>query len=211
MRRFFRGAGVPCALAGLLLMVATMRSVAQNDAALTFPIHPAPADCQVAPRPVEDLIPILTTSNAETTTEVASAKEETIPLGYPAGRHQAIEVTATLTEIIACLNAGDVLRALALFTDDGLHRFLGPWAAEGAWTEADVRQFATTAVPLAEDEQQTLLGVANVARLNDGRLTAFAIIADPFETSGQPQALFLYFSYQDGRWRIDDFSELSKF
>src|SRR5262245_15245928 len=122
MRRIFRGAGVPCALAALLLMVVTMRSVAQTDAALTFPVHPAPADCQVTPRPVEDLIPILTTSGVQTTTDAAPPSEETIPLGYPAGRDQAIEVTATITEIVACLNAGDVLRASALFTDDGLRR-----------------------------------------------------------------------------------------
>jgi hypothetical protein len=208
MRRFIRSAGIPCALATFLLIGATARVVARSDASLTFPIHPEPAACQVAPRPVEDLIPILTTES-EATSDAATPDEATIPLGYPAGRERALEVTATLTEIMACLNAGDFLRAMALFTDDGLRRFMGPWAAEGPWTEADVRQFATTAVPLAADEQQTLLGVANVARLDDGRLTAFALIDDPFEASGQPQALFLYFAYQDSRWRIDDFSELS--
>jgi hypothetical protein len=209
MKRYFRDTAIVCLLGALLLTAGPTRAGAETDTGSTFPVQPIPADCQVAARPIDDLIEILTGGNAGVSL-AETPDEETLPLGYPAGIERAGEVTATIIEIVACLNAGDIPRATALFTDDGLRRFMGPWTAEGTWTEAEVREMVAMTGPLAEDEWQTLLGVANVSTLTDGRLTALAMIDDPFEVSGQPQALFLYFARQDGRWLIDDFSELSK-
>jgi hypothetical protein len=203
-----RGSGLVLGLATLAALVAP--AVAQEQIGLAFPVTPEPAECRVAARPVDDLITILT-AGGEASTVAETPAETTIPLGYPAGAERAAEVSATVREAVACINAGDFLRTTALLTDDGVRRFFGPWAAEEPWTEADVRQAFAATAPLPAEERQTILGIANVSRLTDGRLTAIALIADPYAAGGQPQALFVYFAYEDGRWLIDEFAELSRF
>ena len=110
--------------------------------AAAFPITPDPADCQVAPRSADELLalwygpdgsPVATAA----TPPAEAATEVTVPLGPRADEASAAAVAATVGEVFACFEAGDTLRAFALFTDDLARRF-GP---EPGTTREEAEEF----------------------------------------------------------------------
>ena len=110
-----------------------------------FPITPDLADCRIEPRSIDDLVaplvrrrrPRLATPPAE-----ATATEVTIPVGSPADEATVAGVVATIREVIACQEAGDLRRTTALVTDDLARSRVR--SAPGS-TEEEVRRFLAQA------------------------------------------------------------------
>jgi hypothetical protein len=169
------------------------------------PVTPDPALCRVEPRTIEELRALYA---AATPVAETAATARAVPVGHPADPATAAQVVTTVHEAFACLNVGDFLRFVALLTDDALVTSF-PWIGEElAGDRVPPEVEAPVAVPV--DQRQTLLAVAGISRLGDGRVGAFITFLDPASDATGADALYLIFVLQGDRWRIDaviDFGE----
>ena len=127
--------------------------------------------------------------------------------GEPADEATRAAITATARELVACSNAGDILRRLALYSDDRL-RFAYPDGPTRA-----LEMIAKSPLPLAEAERVALVSVDDVRQLADGRVSARVTVDNPASHSHDPQAAAtasqqevarLIFIQEAGRWRVDE-------
>jgi hypothetical protein len=117
------------------------------------------------------------------------------------------EVTAAARELVACANAGDIMRRLALYSDDRL-RF--------AYPDGPTRVLETIAanpLPVSLAERVALTAVDDVRALDDGRVSARMLVDNPAThthdpnaaaAASQQEAARLIFVREDGRWRVDE-------
>lgn len=165
-------------------------------AAATFPITPDPAECvaEIAPRPLEEIAAL---AAAATPVAVDSASV-TVPVGAPADHATAVAVTATVRTELACVHAGDFLRNAAFYTDDAVRKVL---AEEQIPVEDVLAFFGAAPAALPAEARTTILAVTDVMVLEDGRVGAFFVFADP---GAPPVTNFLVFVEAGGRWLVDD-------
>jgi hypothetical protein len=121
--------------------------------------------------------------------------------GVPADPSIVAAVTETVEMSAACLNAGDIPRFTALYTDEAFYLALGG----GSITDPEMfeQQLASLATPqpLPLDERVEVPSVRDVRVLPDGRVTA--IIGT---TGGESLAVL---SKSDGRYFYDWSYDLS--
>ncbi len=160
-----------------------------------------PTLCAVEPRTVENIQQILGAQAAGQATPVASPVAQETPFVLPQGSSAEAdaveEVTATVREAIACLNAGDTLRYFALHTDD----YLSGLAAQGSLSQGQLDTFSAPPTPLDPAAQIGLIAVEDIRMLADGRIAVLIRQDDP--TAG-PQRVFLVMVEQGGRYLIDE-------
>jgi hypothetical protein len=127
--------------------------------------------------------------------------------GEPADEATRAAITATARELVACSNAGDILRRLALYSDERL-RFAYPDGPTRA-----LEMIAKSPLPLAEAERVALVRVEDVQQLTDGRVSARVTVDNPASHSHDPQTAAtasqqevarLIFIQESGRWRVDE-------
>ncbi len=180
-------------------VIAYVRSLQQS--ALLARDAPGPEDCVVAPRTLEEIAAL---SAGPIPGEPPNATESG---GVPASDEARSEVTAVAREMVACSNAGDILRRLALYSDNRL-RFAYPDGPTRA-----LEAIAETPLPLAPFERVALLGVEDVRQLDDGRVSARVIVDNPAMHSHDPavasqaaqqEAARLIFVQENGSWRVDE-------
>ena len=170
--------------------------------ALPQPIVPDPAECTVAPRPVEFFEQFLATPGTGAAASPAASPVPTdLPAGEPADPETVEAVTATVRQILACLNAGDTRRAASLFTDDYFARL---FAQSGRLPPEQLAAIAGTPVAAPGLARTLLLAVRAVRVLADDRVGAIVVTDDPVAPPAGPQAAFVVFAEQDGRWLVDE-------
>jgi hypothetical protein len=162
---------------------------------------PDPSTCTVEPRSPDFLAqtPAAATPGATPATPQAAVE----PSGNPADAATETAITDVVRQLYACLNAGDTLRVLALFTDPTAGRFLA--------SRPDLSVPPANATPLASppEAQIAIVSIEDVTTLADGRVFAFVTQDDPTRPPDGPEPVFFYFSNQNGQWRIDNFQYLS--
>ena len=188
---------------------------------------PAPEECQVEPRPVDELVALLgpagtpaagdaaeagaTGDSEETAAGTAEAGAEVsagegvtlpVPLGEPADAETAEAINATARELLACLNAGDLPRVSALFTDAAVGPTLGPAPADPSGLEREPE-------PLESEARTRLIAITDESLLDDGRAAAFVVLNDPLNRPGGPETYLLVFAEEEGRWLIDGLIDFS--
>lgn len=180
-------------------VIAYVRGLQQT--ALLARDAPGPEDCVVEPRTLDDIAAL---SDGSIPGEPPNATESG---GVPANDETQAEITGVAREMVACSNAGDILRRLALYSDDRLH-----FAYPDGPTRA-LEAIAETPLPLAPFERVALLGVEDVRELEDGRVSARVIVDNPAAHSHDPavaaqaaqqEAARLIFVQEDGSWRVDE-------
>ncbi|MBA2519517.1 MAG: hypothetical protein H0V24_07610 [Chloroflexia bacterium] len=130
-------------------------------------------DCSVVGRPIEDFM----AAGAMEGDAISMLRGTPVATPIPPVSNTPAEpaivdaVTATMEEVVACVNAGDLQRMTALFTDNYFYRFFGGIA------EADVQRLATP-TPLPVDLQTELVSVDEVMALDDGRVSAITQVGD---------------------------------
>jgi hypothetical protein len=173
-------------------------------------IVPDPSECTVEPRPVsffEELIATPPALPADAAQRFSGPSPEqrpwTMPTGEPADPETVAGVTATLHEALACLNANDGLRFLALFSDDMVRLFfaLDPMPAEA------LPQLAATADASPAEQRLGYLAVHDVLLLPDGRVAALGDSYDPTEPPFGQGTDFAIFVKVGDRWLIDSLIE----
>jgi uncharacterized cupredoxin-like copper-binding protein len=122
-----------------------------------------PAECQVEPRPIEEIEQLVGTAREEADATPDAAQAGSME-GEDADEATVQAVTQTYRELVACLNAGEFLRVYALYTDDYLRRTL-------SGTDIDLEQIQATPSP-DRQEMTALAGVSEVRQLTGGRVAA---------------------------------------
>jgi hypothetical protein len=178
-------------------VIAYIRSLQKT--ALLARDAPGPDECTVAPRTLEEF-----DTPAPAPAEPPDASETG---GEPVDEPTRAAITATARELVACSNAGDILRRLALYSDGRL-RFAYPDGPTRA-----LEMIAESPLPLAEAERVALVSVEDVRRLTDGRVSARVTVDNPAShshdprtaaTASQQEVARLIFIQETGRWRVDE-------
>jgi hypothetical protein len=174
----------------MMLLVGSDSAVAQETTGTPTVELVSPQLCNVAPRTIESLnaiVEALPSDGTDVRVPVRFGPGE----GDPADELTVQDVTKVAVEMAACLNAGDVLRLYALFSDDGLIPALVPddlFQAEAA-----------TPATLPEDDQFAMPTVWDVRVQEDGRVTALT------ELDGE--VALITFVWNGDRYLIDLFDD----
>jgi copper transport protein len=180
-------------------VIAYVRSLQQT--ALLARDAPGPDECTVAPRTLDEFNALPATPASVEPVDASGVGGEAVDEATRAG------VTATARELVACSNAGDILRRLALYSDERL-RFAYPDGPTRA-----LEMIAKSPLPLTEAERVALVSVDDVRQLTDGRVSARVTVDNPASHSHDPQAAAtasqqevarLIFVQEAGRWRVDE-------
>jgi hypothetical protein len=182
MRRTRHGLVVAAALAAAMVA----RPVAAQETT------PAAAGCEVVPRTVAEIV---AAGDAATPVAVfdlpgaATPASQPVPAAEPAGPGTPLEIElpegepapdetvagmrATMEAFLACANAGDVLRTLALVTDDYIVDSFG----RGALTAENIADYAAEPRPVPTAQQRAVAAVREARVLPGGRVAALVDLA----------------------------------
>jgi len=190
-------------------LMAAMPAVAQ-DASPTAGANGSA--CTVEPREVDELVDLYFGSEGTplaTPSATAVNSEAELPQGDPVDPAVEEAVNSTVTELIACFDAGQYARAFALMTDD-LARQTGPdVSSPDEDTPEEVRalleaQLAGTPVadePGMEQGASTDVGLGRDIRvLEGGRVGGVWTI--------EGDAAFIVLEQQDDRWLVDELIDI---
>ena len=186
------------ALVALALVGAGRAGVAAQG--IPAAVTPDPAGCQVEGRSFDEIVALFA---GVATPEAERPAEVTIPVGSAADAATVDGVTATVHELVACFNAGDFGRALALFTPAAIPVTF-PWLGPELTDSEELRGSFEAPQPLDQEEWQTILVVSAVSRLPDGRVGALIVIVDPISERDAPDAIYLIFARPEDRWQVDE-------
>jgi hypothetical protein len=166
-----------------------------------------PADCIAEPRAPEDIFAILAIDGEGVPAPAMSPI--TPPLGEIADSATETSVKDVARILLACFNGGDIPRAAALMTENGVQRaYWGLTIDEENRTLARER-IAAAPEPRADNALIRLIAVTDVSVLPDGRVAAFVVINEPLLPPGGPETLLFIFAEENGVWLVDDFIDFS--
>ena len=154
------------------------------------PVSNPKPQCDISPRTLDEIALLLA---SEIATPAATTGGETLPAGTPADAELAAAMEATVRTWLACQNAGEQLRAWALFSDGYLVRLVS--RQRGALDAS-----LTTPAPPAKDAAM-LLEIRDERILPDSRSGATVTIAYP--SVPMPKTFFFTFTGDADRLLID--------
>lgn len=194
-------------IAVVLGIVATpIATDAQEATSASGSDTPAPDECRAEPIPLAGFQSLATPGPTSTVPTVAG-QPDTLPPGSPADALTVEGITATVREIMACVNKGEVLRAFSLYTEGFLRPIFG---AESPASPAFFNTFySTLSTPQATSPNGyvALVEVRDARILDDGRAAAIVVTDDP--ASSPPMTTsFLVFAKTGDRWQLDAAIEL---
>lgn len=177
----------------------------QQSTPQATPDIPLASDCTVEPLEPMDLLPLAQGGASSDLLETTPVAEESLPEGVPANEAEIEGITATVRQLVACANARDPLRLVALLTDD--FKIALASAALGLQGEAPEDLAARFPVPVSLDEAQSvdrvpMIPIRDARLLADGRVAA--ILEPQIEAIDYPFAFYVMFELVDTRWLIDD-------
>ena len=181
---------IALSITALMMLTGSASAVAQDAPGTPTVELASPKLCKVAPRTIESLnaiVEALPSDGTDVRVPVRFGPGE----GDPADELTVQDVTKVAVEMAACLNAGDVLRLYALFSDDGLKPALVPddlFQAEAA-----------TPAALAKDDQFAMPIVWDVRVQEDGRVTALVDL--------DGEVALITFAWNGERYLIDLFDD----
>ncbi|MCA9881178.1 MAG: hypothetical protein KC442_25440, partial [Thermomicrobiales bacterium] len=127
--------------------------------------------------------------------------------GVPADQQTIAGITGTVEEMVACSNAGDIMRRLAVYSDNRIH-----YAYPQGPTQA-LEAMAANPLPVQPYERVAITAIEDVTTLPDGRVSARVVVDNPAAHSHDPnvsqaaiqqEAARLIFVQEGGNWRVDE-------
>ncbi|MGE3796246.1 MAG: hypothetical protein AB7G88_00275, partial [Thermomicrobiales bacterium] len=153
-----------------LLIVAAIPASAQNEAS-GEPLVPDPAQCTLEPATRErlDAIVDLTLIHATPLASAGFGTPVTLPegAGAPVSPELQAEIEEAMTINVACLNTGNTLLQISIYSDMGARRVLGEDVE--AITDEEFAQLATP-VALSPEGMTAIYGFGRAIDLGDGRV-----------------------------------------
>jgi hypothetical protein len=179
---------------------------AQDEAPATYPVAPDPSECIVRPLALDAVARIVGTpvagADAPGPPVSASPAAFAVPPGVPADSATAAEVIATLRQVFACTNGGQVLRVYALFTDAFIREFF----AQTPLTPEVTAFLAATPRPLPDEQRRIIRGFGDVQILDDGRAGVLIILDEPDDPRAE-EPDYAILARVDDRWLVDEIHE----
>jgi len=188
-----------------LLLTASINQVAAQDATPSAqsgtPIAISGNDCTITPRTEGAITEIVSATTEIGATPISEVSRYTRPEGTAADEETVNGVSETIRQLVACVNAGDYLRFLALFSNDALRRY-----AEDLDLPLEPDNDVLTPDP-TQNDPVALGGIDDLLLLADGRVHALVRLTDPaFGGSEEGDlVLQLIFVRQGEVWQIDEF------
>ncbi len=193
----------PSVVAGLSVVLAAMGVAGQSGTPEPFPVAPHPAECIVSPRPLAEVVAVLSAAPEATThAPEIDATPFVIPPGKPADAETAADVETALRQVFACTNAGDFLRIFALFSDDFLRDFFAGVPID----DGVIALLGAPAQPLPADQQRIIRGFGEVRLLADGRAGVTIILDEPDDPRHE-EPDYAILKRVDGHWLVDEIHE----
>jgi hypothetical protein len=167
-----------------------------------------PSECTIEPRASAEVANILQLSGS---TPVPEPERITIspPLGQIADPATTVSIKETARQVLACFNAGDIPRAAALMTENGIKRAYWGLTIDPQSRQAAEELITGTPVPRQTEVLLRLVTVTDASILPDGRVAAFVVMNEPLLPPAGPETLLFIFSNVDGRWLVDDWVDFS--
>jgi hypothetical protein len=162
---------------------------------------PSPRDCTIAPRPEPLFPPGVGQRTAATPAPIVTASPAPFspPEGETADAETIAAVRATVREAVACRNAGDFLRAYALFTQAMIVSLLGGPASIDVTIRSAI---AEKSPPVPRADRLAIIAVDDISLLPDGRIGALVTTRN----AQRAYRDYLVFAQNPstGRWLIDE-------
>ena len=180
----------PTPAAGCTVAPRTVAEVVAAGASAATPVAPFDLPGAATPAPVPAVEP----------TGPGTPLEIVLPLGEPAPAGATEAMRSTLEAFLACQNAGDVLRTLALVTDDYVVESFG----RSALTEENVAAYAAVPRPVPPEYQRAVAAVREARVLPGGRLAAlFDLAATGGPAPGEIRTDFVVFAPTADGYAVD--------
>ena len=164
---------------------------------------PLAEECQIAPRNAMELLALAGGADSSTPAAIPTPlPKDRLPVGPPPDADEVEEVDRTVRELVACANARDPFRAVALVSDSYLNELAG---LVGSALGGGANQLATALpVPLdlPADQQVGFNPPSELRLLPDGRIGG---IVEPVLVGVNLPSIDLYliFEREGDRWLID--------
>jgi hypothetical protein len=184
-------------IAAMLALGAAGGGYAQESSA-TPQALPA-VECTVAPISFERLTSVIATPITDTAPPEASPAAAGLPAGEPADEVTSAVVHNTITQLVACINAGDSLRGLELYSD----RFVREAFAGVNVTREMYDTEALNLQPRAAGEEVVLYSFGDVVIMEDGR-AAVIVTGDDLISPEDASGTLFYLVNQNGTWYVDE-------
>lgn len=165
------------------------------------------SECVVEPRTFDEIAAILDLNGAGIPQPPATTI--TPPLGTVVDADTDAAVKDIARQVLACFNAGDIPRAAALMTDNGVKRSYWGLTIDEENRELARTRLAQPAEARAEEVYIRLITITDASELPDGRVAAFVILNEPLLPPNGPETLLFIFANQDGTWKVDDYIDFS--
>lgn len=182
-------------MAGVLLLSLGVGSMAAAQATPEAGSDPGERiPCAVEQVTAERLIAAL---EAATPQPLETLTVETLPAGEPADPATVEAVTATVTTVLNCRNAGDFTRVYTLFSD----RLIGQVLGNRETVPPEIIAFLQQAPQRVRPPfRVNLVELSGAVELPDGRVGAVVVTANATDTYTD----FLAFVNENGTWLIDE-------
>jgi hypothetical protein len=165
--------------------------------------EPLPAvECTVEPITYQALIDLVATPAVTEEATVESEATPTplaLPPGEPADDETVAAVEQAVQEITSCLNAGELKRVLALYSDGYLQKqFQG-----ATFTEEEFEAELGTVTPREEGQEILVYSFGDVVITDDGR-AAVIVVGDDLTNERPASGTLFYLVNDDDTWKIDE-------
>lgn len=213
MKRLITASAAALLLAGAITSATLAQDATPVPAAsLTLyvvggPIQAPPAACTTTGVTQEQMVAIAGTPVAVVETPLTGDDIIAIDATAVASAETVAGVLDTVTQFIACNNAGNRAAVVALFTPAGQQRWLGtgPDVEDAAIRNGLIAAGLTPSDPRGDDELAGVDGVLNIVTLADGRIAALVLNTDPRVAEGDQVIDLFIIVEQDGKFLIDEF------
>jgi hypothetical protein len=195
-----------------ILIAANAFSIAaasQNSAASQDEDIPEPWECEVRPAGILSILAVLNEiEDAQYAPPVSSIGREDIEQGNPVSQEDMEGITETTRELVACVNARDVLRTVALLTERFQAR-IAVAIVDGEGLEPIIDQLPVLVSETDSSGEFAAIPIAD-AWYPAGTNKAIQAILEPnVEGLEEQQAFLVTFVFSIDRWLIDDIQRIT--
>lgn len=167
----------------------------------------SPEECVGEPRSFDDIAAILQLDGEGIPQPAAT--QITPPLGEIVDIDTDIAIKEAARAVLACFNAGDIPRAAALMTENGVMRSYWGLTIDEENRELARTRIAAEPAPRIPEALIRLITITDISTLPDGRISAFVVINEPLLPPAGPETLLFIFANEDGQWKLDDYIDFS--
>lgn len=175
-----------------------------TNGSLIFAATPAPVECTVEPRTIEEVILLVGIADPSDWDEpygqsLPPDREEPRPTGEPASAETVAAIKATMDQFALCSQTGTLLLQMAFWSDDLIKRVYTEPLTSDVIPALQDGPDASPNEPISMD-----LAVERAELLEDGRVIADVQATVPSDAGADLEFVSIVFVQQGHRWLMDE-------